>query len=71
MTLVLASYISTDGLHADIMQDKYCSSFKLDIYKPYHTEKATVLSIYRGTYYTKKTARQAMNRFSKTWTKVK
>lgn len=69
MTIVLATYRGKDNLIADIQQDKYQTSYTLDICQPYGDGSGRAHSVYRNTYTTKKNARQAMNRFSDTWTR--
>ena len=69
MTYVLAHYENENGLKADIEQDKYCSSFRLDVYRSID-DNPLAMTVYRGNYYTKKTARQALNRFGSDWKKV-
>ena len=61
MTIVLESYKDAEGIRADIEQDKYCKSFRLDIYRK--TEDGTALTVYRNDCYTKiESARRAMRR---------
>ncbi len=60
MTVVLESYQDADGIRADIEQDKYCSSFRLDIYE---IRSGVTMTVFRKEgYHRIDSARRAMRR---------
>lgn len=60
MTIVLEHYKDSTGLHGEIEQDKYCSSFRVVISEPLGGGRAR--SLYRNTFTTKENARRAIRR---------
>lgn len=68
MTIVLAEYTDGAGLIAYIEQEKYCRSFSLKIVQPINGGPFA-RTIYSGTYLSRSSARAAMNRLSRTWSK--
>ena len=61
MTIVYETYKDENGVQADIMQDKYCSCFRLDVYVPSDNGPATTLYRY-DLYQSIANARRAMRR---------
>ena len=72
MTFVFAHYKANDedNTFASISQDKYCSAYKMDIYHLVEPGSPLAYTTFTGHYSSKKTARQAMNRFAKSWTRI-
>ena len=60
MTIVIESYKDSNGIHADIEQDKYSHSVRLIIYSVYDGCLADVL--HQNTFSTVNNARRAMRR---------
>ena len=60
MTTVIESYKDSNGIHADIEQDKYSHSVRLIIYSVYDGCLADVL--HQNTFSTVNNARRAMRR---------
>jgi len=70
MTVVLETYRNECGEIADIQQDKYCSAFTLEICKPIQEGSPFANTILKRNYVSKKSARQAMRNYDKTWKKI-
>jgi len=71
MTIVLENYSSREtGLLADIEQEKYCSFYTLDVYRPID-DGPIAQSVFRGNYMTAASARRALRRFASDWEKEK
>ena len=68
MTIVLEKYRSDDGTRADIQQDKYSTLYTLDVFHVFKNSYYT-LTVFRGNYMTRSSARRAMKRFGTGWKK--
>jgi len=60
MTYVIESYEDSNGLIADIEQEKYESCYRLEILQP--IDECMGLLVFKGTYLTIPNARRAMRR---------
>lgn len=61
MTVVLESYKDPHGIRADIEQDKYCRSYRLDVYDV-HSDGLTLTLFRKDGYHSIDSARRAMRR---------
>ena len=63
MTIVLEHYKASDGIEATIEQDKYQTTFSIDVYEPDGSGRpGFARSLYRSTYMTRDGARRAIRR---------
>lgn len=76
MTITLATYKTTDNvfspdpIYASVEQEKFCLSYKLVIYAKLKKDSSVAVTLYSGTYTSKKTARAAMNRYGSCWLRI-
>lgn len=68
MTIVLEKYRSVDGTRANISQDKYSTLYTLDVFHVFN-DSAYALTVFRGNYMSRSSARRAMKRFGSEWKK--
>lgn len=60
MTVVIERYTDSDGIVGEIMQDKFCKSYRMETMQRIDESRSVVL--YRNTYCTIPDARRAMRR---------
>lgn len=60
MTVVIERYTDSKGIVGEIMQDKFCTCYRMETRKPVDESRSVVL--YRNTYRTIPDARRAMRR---------
>ena len=68
MTVVLEKYRSADGTIANIQQEKFSDLFQLDVFQVF-SNSGYALTVYRGNYTTRSSARRAMKRYGTEWKK--